>query len=1090
MIIFGGMDAMVARQLTDRLQAVWLKGLQQFSFATFGSGLAIGFLLVSTSLTWTLAWSDDRSMASAAVLMLATGFLIGSRWPRIKDFGQPELIVSAGMWSLLQPWVNTALATIVQHVPMALLASDEIRLLVGLICAAPCWGFMGWLFASLICHSESMRSNPVATGSVLSFGVATGIALCAFLAAPWIGGWSSIAALVAVVIVAWLANFRWPHHQSANSATVLLPPTGEAKATFRKLEDLRLAIAVMTLGGLLASMMRLASQLMPDTHQVISAEWIGLAVGLALGLRILNRSANDRTMLLLTLMPAATCGLALALFPTIVGISLVATCSLTSAYMLVAFRSLLLIFGLFPIGIGLASLGIIDCGEKLGVSTGIGRHGLPMAAGFIAAQFIFDQLSPPLVMSACSIALVLLSIIPEGFRPSFQGRSWAFNTGIVGCSLLGLSIPFSVSNYNPSRTSKLLFSTPTFVAYRIGWEYRLLPMLDDARVVDVREGTRGTLTLWRSHGLELHLRENGIPRSVVSSNTDVHPQFAPEVLQAVFPLVTARDPGALLILGASGGVQLSTSLQFPVRSVVCVENDPHLTDVIRGPIAQATGMDPFEDDRVTLLPIPPVMALMSLKETYDIVLSCPAPSSVVAGGPMFTVDHYKNASKRLAAGGVFCQRFQCVDYGPAPLRMVIQSMRQAFAEVIALETAAGEFLLLGANSKDVFVPTQIAERLESSHVRRLLARSGLDWSTLLNFPAYDHAALGEICSETGTWSNTSSNGFMALNAPLELMRWGPKLQEMQTALTAARSSKSPYAELEEPDPDEPPVQLSRKSRILEWMGEKHVPAELLRRLSEVATQFKVVQENPELHWWEYRKALRQQLQDRPRAGIQQARHTAGNQEIHPDDERRKQYFMALGAAAQKPNEKTIEAVEAHLSPYDPLISYFARQEIADLQARSNLAPHAELMYRLHVIYFAPGADASTRNIVTAIDLLTHNPDAISDPSVRFDTLNGLVQTLRSRWQLRQSYPVKSNRRQLADVDRSVVAIDKAVQTLETWHREAGLADSDWMIRKQVIDRLLIRPLHSYRSQLLANATRSESRADVSVGTDAAPELQN
>ena len=439
---------------------------------------------------------------------------------------------------------------------------------------------------------------------------------------------------------------------------------------------------------------------------------------------------------------------------------------------------------------------------------------------------------------------------------------------------------------------------------------------------------------------------------------------------------------------------------------------------------------------------------------------------------------------------VFCQRFQCVDYGPAPLRMVIQSMRQAFAEVIALETAAGEFLLLGANSKDVFVPTQIAERLESSHVRRLLARSGLDWSTLLNFPAYDHAALGEICSETGTWSNTSSNGFMALNAPLELMRWGPKLQEMQTALTAARSSKSPYAELEEPDPDEPPVQLSRKSRILEWMGEKHVPAELLRRLSEVATQFKVVQENPELHWWEYRKALRQQLQDRPRAGIQQARHTAGNQEIHPDDERRKQYFMALGAAAQKPNEKTIEAVEAHLSPYDPLISYFARQEIADLQARSNLAPHAELMYRLHVIYFAPGADASTRNIVTAIDLLTHNPDAISDPSVRFDTLNGLVQTLRSRWQLRQSYPVKSNRRQLADVDRSVVAIDKAVQTLETWHREAGLADSDWMIRKQVIDRLLIRPLHSYRSQLLANATRSESRADVSVGTDAAPELQN
>jgi hypothetical protein len=183
----------------------------------------------------------------------------------------------------------------------------------------------------------------------------------------------------------------------------------------------------------------------------------------------------------------------------------------------------------------------------------------------------------------------------------------------------------------------------------------------------------------------------------------------------------------------------------------------------------------------------------------------------------------------------------------------------------------------------------------------------------------------------------------------------------------------------------------------------------------------------------------------------------------------------LGVAAHKPTAELIAEVAKHLQPYDPLVSYFARQEIADLQFRGQTDAVSELEHRLHVIYFAPTVDGSTRNVVTAIELLIKHPEAIPDPGRRYDTLNGLLQTLRNRWESRQSYPVKSARRQLSDVDRSLVAADKGVQTLEDWHHEAHVSDSDWAIRKQVVERILQRPLHDYRTQLQTTATRNETR---------------
>jgi hypothetical protein len=1084
------MDAMDSNRLMVRWQTGWHAVANSAWTAALLCGSLIGLLAVSTSLVWTLTWSDDRAFAASAILMLACGLMMGGRVPLSRHLGVTELAIAACTWTLLLPWVIGGQTLLAGYIPLTVWSVEGSRLMIGLVCAIPVWFISGWLWSSLSIGTFEFaiqRRSKVSWVPVgLAVGVAMGIGGSASVLAPWIGAWGAVAVAVAGVvctrIVAGLVQPRLIadgqcHGDPASSSLVPGVFVVAPKATANHESQLNRLVGVagaLALGGLLAVVMRLMGQMMPNGSQVYFAEWMGLAIGFALGRSLLacGYMSKDRSQWLL-LVPAAASGLLLAALPVIVDVSLWANASLTSVVLLMAFRSLLLVFVTAPIGFAAA-------GSTSNTESPFARWRVALAAGigFVATQYCFESAGLVWVLTAVSMVLVLLGL-SRVLTETGERRSWLGTTGIVACSLLGMSVPIWRSHDNPAQTAKMLFSTPSFVAHRAGWESQLLPMLDDARAIDIREGLRGPLTVWRSHGLEVHLRENGIPRAVVSADTAAHPQFAPEVLQVVFPLVMAEQPNRILLLGASCGVPLTTCVQFPVHKVVCAESDQHLIDIIRGPIARETGFDPLADDRTSVIAVPPAMAVMTCPQEFDVILSSPASSSIVAGGAMFTVEHYRHASRCLATGGIFCQRFQAIDYGPDPLRMVVQSMRHAFVETIAIETAAGEFLLLGTNTPGAFVPDDLPARLDTPHVRRLLARSGLDWSALLNFPAYDHAALGEICHEARTRANSPANGLFALQAPMELMRWGPKMHEMQTVLTAMRTSPAPYSNQDD-DSDvtgetEEVVQSTRKSRLLEWLGDSRVSSDLLRRLSEVATQYKLVREHPESHWWQYRKALREQLQNRPQSSVRQVSHLVDKSTLHPEDDRRKNYFTALGKAAQQPTAERIDAVAAHLQPYDPLISYFARQEIADLQSRNEIDPASELVNRLHVIYFAPGVDASTRNVAAAIDLLVRNPEAIADPARRFDVLNGLVQTLRNRWESRQAYPVQSPRRQLSDVNRSVVATDKAIEAMESIHADADISVAEWSNRKQVIDRMLLRPLHGYRSQLQTAAERGENR---------------
>ncbi|WP_397568268.1 spermidine synthase [Schlesneria sp. T3-172] len=1051
-----------------------------FSAVRFALGVFLGVTAVSMWQQFSLTFGFDPVVQLAVGLVMSGMLWYAASWrPAPDDVPQTvtlsSLIWCLCAWTMLHPLWMDSMSMLMGHVPLAWLEFSLTKSFVSLALALGAWVIPGILWSSVLVYTASENSSSRQSLPLVLLGVTCGLLLNGVMLAHWLGVFAPAIAATVMAAVIGICLLMMPtlSEQSTAGSSAITATPHDASFLLR-------AGTLFVLGILLSCHQRLANQLMPHGSYVIMTQVAGTIAGVAGGLALLpRRFRTSERVAWCGLFAAATASLLLAVQPHIVDLSLWMNARLTNVTWLVAGRVALLVLLAVPFGTLLGVMAAPSHQPRTCANIG---WGAPFLCGHAIAGYLLGGTMSVFALMGIGIIALLCTAIASQMKSWRESVSWRPAAVAISLTAISLSLPAWQSHDDASRTAKILFSTPAFVAYRSGWDRQHLTGLDDLRLIHRQEGPSGSLTLWRGRVAELYLREAGIPRSIVTQNADVVPQFAPEVLQAVYSMVLSERPGRVMFLGLSSGVPLATCLNFPIREAVCVEGNSSLIELVRGPLANQTGMNPLSDDRVVVQNVSPELALMAdSSEPFDVILSTPSSSSLAASAAEFTSEFYQRASHRLSEGGLFCQRFECLDYGPEPLRIVLKSMRQAFSQTIAIETAAGEFLLFGANSEEVFIPGELASRLETPHVLRILGRSALDWSALLNQPAYDHDALGEICAESNQSANSALNGLLGSQTPFEVMRWGNKHQEVQTVLTRTRLTKAPFWTQPSSEPQEldSEIVLSRRSRLVEWLGDTQVSLELLRRLGEVSTQQKLVHENPDAHWWEYRNVLRRQLQDRPRTVVQQVKAIDEKPTLHPEDVRRRDYFIALGNAVnlkKRPTRQEIAAVETFLEPNDPLLSYFARQEIADLLARCDEDAARELAYRLHVIYFAPTLDASVRNVAVALETTVKHPEAIPDASVRYDVLNGLIQTLRTRWESRQFINQTSTKKVLEDVDQSLIAVEKGVDAMSTIAAEAGVSETDWQVRKQVIERLMLRPLRSYRSELKSRQERSQMQA--------------
>ena len=242
--------------------------------------------------------------------------------------------------------------------------------------------------------------------------------------------------------------------------------------------------------------------------------------------------------------------------------------------------------------------------------------------------------------------------------------------------------------------------------------------------------------------------------------------------------------------------------------------------------------------------------------------------------------------------------------------------------------------------------------------------------------------------------------------------------------------------------------------------------EFLRRLNDVLLQRELMTAYPDQPW-AYRKSVHEELKKHPHSVITEAE-DGYERKLHPVDRHRLEYFTALGRAAQtrRPSLEALHQIEDFAEPYDPVLTYFVHHELSPLYARAETPDRAaQLRHRLYTVYYGDARDRSIRDVVEALQLLTANPRVFSEAE-RWDHTNALLQFLKLRWNNRGLGKPQSAQIVLNDLDRTIGAAESSFSEMEKLRSIVGVSETDWLARREVIERSLIRPLRAYQSELV------------------------
>ncbi|MBL8849907.1 MAG: hypothetical protein JNG89_09490 [Planctomycetaceae bacterium] len=803
------------------------------------------------------------------------------------------------------------------------------------------------------------------------------------------------------------------------------------------LTDVGHLLSGVMIGVSAAVSLQMLSQLQAGMTFVVYASVAGILAGAAIGLALRSRRACGRAMEAENLLGA---GMLLAVvsvtllsivFGMLVDLHLWLSATVSQVWILVPARALLAGLPLVPCGLAI----VIATDERPHMVRGHFPGELSTVAAAAAIAFALyracavepNVVLPWLELFACGLAALFLRMAS---LQADLGRRAVIATA-VGIILAAAGLWFT--DYDPARAARLLYSTNTFSAYRGGVSPDTLMVLDDGRLAALRSNGRSTWSVWKHHGAQLQFRENGVPRHITSVDLAVCPQSSAELLPAVMPLVLHPHPRDVLLTGLGSTATLQTCLAFPVTSVTCTEPDRALVSLATGMVAREIGGNVLDDSRVRMLDVDSALAAAAADRSYDVIIVAATQPALFSSVSTATTDYYARMARKLQPGGVLCQRFQYVDLGAGPVRDIAATLRTVFPQVRILETAPGEVLLLASNDDGPAIDPSLATRAQSAHVRRIMSQTGWDWSILLGLAAVDVDGVAAITDAARP--NDAADGRNAFGLAPEVARWGAKTEEIQTLLGPHRS------------------------QMLAWIGPCTDAEEAAKRLADVTEQQKVIQANPE-QFWAYRKALKERLQNRPRSVIVPVAHEGLQRRMHPEDERRKAYLLALGDSArlEHPDAASIQRVSSFVEPYDPLVSFFAHHEAAYLLSRSEQPDAAaELAHRLHTVYYGAGADQSVRNVTAALQLLLRDESTVSTAQDRWDHVNSLLEMLRHRWASRLPLADQS-RYAAADVSESLSASQQALQVMDELASGLSVEREAWLARRAWLDTELIRPL--------------------------------
>ncbi len=258
---------------------------------------------------------------------------------------------------------------------------------------------------------------------------------------------------------------------------------------------------------------------------------------------------------------------------------------------------------------------------------------------------------------------------------------------------------------------------------------------DGPRLVYYRDGLVTTVSVerWDEH---LALKNNG---KVDASNGQDMPT---QILVAGYPLLLHPRGGRearVAVVGWGSGVTVGSALRFPVAEVIAAELEPSVLEaswwfreVNRLPFASRPGSPgwayPYvRSPRLRAVADDGRNFLASASERFDVVVSEPSNPWIAGVASLFTTEHFRVSSARLADDGIYCQWVQLYELSPRLVKVVLRTFAEAFphVRVFAADRYSSDTVLLGSRRPIPLDLAHLEAAWRNPEIAQEMARAGL-----------------------------------------------------------------------------------------------------------------------------------------------------------------------------------------------------------------------------------------------------------------------------------------------------------------------------------------------------------------------------
>lgn len=200
--------------------------------------------------------------------------------------------------------------------------------------------------------------------------------------------------------------------------------------------------------------------------------------------------------------------------------------------------------------------------------------------------------------------------------------------------------------------------------------------LDPAKkesLLQVWEGSDGTVAVIRRDG---HLRTK-LNNWYTLGGTD---DMLTQQIQSHLPMLLHGKAKRVFYLGLGTGITAGTGLNYPVDELTVAEIAPSVIEASRAYFTDYTN-SLYSDERASVIAEDGRNVLRGTGQQYDLIISDLFIPWKAGTGSLYSVEHYENAKRRLAKGGLYTQWLPLYQLTSEEFAVIARSMLEVFPAV-------------------------------------------------------------------------------------------------------------------------------------------------------------------------------------------------------------------------------------------------------------------------------------------------------------------------------------------------------------------------------------------------------------------------